>query len=87
MKGKEKFWAIVPAAGIGKRMGADKPKQYLALRGKTIIEHTLQRLISAEIFEGIVVAVSKDDTLWPGIPISNHPLLTVAPGGMERAAS
>ncbi len=68
-------------------MGADKPKQYLALRGKTVIEHTLQRLISAEIFEGIVVAVSKDDTLWPGIPMSNHPLLTVAPGGTERAGS
>ena len=87
MKGRRKFWAIVPAAGVGKRMGADKPKQYLELRGKSIIEHTLQRLFSAEIFDGIVVAISKDDTIWSGIPISNHPLLTVAPGGTERAGS
>ena len=87
MQRRERFWAIVPAAGVGKRMGADKPKQYLELRGKTIIEHTLQRLFSAEIFDGIVVAVSKDDTIWPGIPISNHPLLTVASGGAERAGS
>lgn len=87
MKGREKYWAIVPAAGVGKRMGANKPKQYLELRDKTIIERTLERLFSAEIFDGIVVAISQGDTIWPGIPISNHPLLTVAPGGTERAGS
>lgn len=38
--------AIVPAAGIGSRMGADCPKQYLQLAGKTILEHTLERLLS-----------------------------------------
>ena len=40
------FWAVVPAAGIGERMQADKPKQYLQLLGQTVIEHTLQRLAS-----------------------------------------
>ena len=41
------FWAVVPAAGVGKRMNADRPKQYLELAGKTVIEHTLLRLLSA----------------------------------------
>ena len=35
------FWAVIPAAGIGSRMRADKPKQYLQLAGKSILEHTL----------------------------------------------
>jgi len=38
-------WAIVPAAGIGTRMLADRPKQYLALEGKTVIEHTFSALL------------------------------------------
>ncbi len=87
MQGSENFWAIVPAAGIGKRMDADKPKQYLELRDKTIIEHTLDRLVSTNIFTGIVVAIAKEDSIWPKTSISNHPLIIVAPGGKERAGS
>ncbi|NYS34801.1 2-C-methyl-D-erythritol 4-phosphate cytidylyltransferase, partial [Streptococcus danieliae] len=33
--------ALIPAAGIGSRMNADCPKQYLSVAGKTIIEHTI----------------------------------------------
>ena len=35
------FWVVIPAAGIGSRMRADRPKQYLQLAGRTILEHTL----------------------------------------------
>src|SRR3990167_2085495 len=35
------FWALIPAAGVGSRMAADRPKQYLEVVGKTIIEHSL----------------------------------------------
>lgn len=38
--------AIVPAAGIGSRMGAGKPKQYLTLLGQSILAHTLDKLLS-----------------------------------------
>ena len=51
------FWAVVPAAGVGKRMNADRPKQYLELAGKTVIEHTLLRLLSAEVFTAVAVAI------------------------------
>ena len=37
-------WAIVPAAGIGARMGAALPKQYLSLAGDPCWLHTLERL-------------------------------------------
>ena len=36
-----KFWGVVPAAGVGKRMQSDRPKQYLLLGGQTVIEQTL----------------------------------------------
>ena len=39
-----RFHAIVPAAGAGARMGADLPKQYLVLAGRTVLEHSLDVL-------------------------------------------
>lgn len=81
------FWGIVPAAGVGKRMATDRPKQYLPLLGKTVIEYTLERLLAADVWAGIVVAVSAEDPYWPELPIAGHALVHTAPGGKERADS
>ena len=81
------IWAIVPAAGVGKRMQSDKPKQYLELAGKTVIEQTLFRLLEAKVFSGIAVAISVEDPYWPELDISKHPDVLTAPGGKERADS
>ncbi|MGZ8928894.1 MAG: 2-C-methyl-D-erythritol 4-phosphate cytidylyltransferase [Methylobacter sp.] len=81
------FWAVVPAAGVGKRMNADRPKQYLELAGKTVIEHTLLRLLDADAFAGIAVAISAEDPYWPGLEVSTHEKIITAPGGKERADS
>jgi 2-C-methyl-D-erythritol 4-phosphate cytidylyltransferase len=81
------FWAIVPAAGVGKRMNADRPKQYLKLADKTVLEQTLSRLIKAEVFSAIAVAISVEDPYWPELEISFHPLIITADGGLERADS
>jgi 2-C-methyl-D-erythritol 4-phosphate cytidylyltransferase len=80
-------WAIVPAAGIGSRMQADKPKQYLDLDGKTILEHTLQRLASHPQISGIVISIAEDDPWWPEIDTSSMSSLYVVDGGKERADS
>jgi 2-C-methyl-D-erythritol 4-phosphate cytidylyltransferase len=82
-----KFWAVVPAAGIGKRMNADRPKQYLELAGLTVIEQSLTRLLQADIFSAIAVAISEDDPYWPELAISNYEAIITAPGGQERADS
>ncbi|MCL7419284.1 MAG: 2-C-methyl-D-erythritol 4-phosphate cytidylyltransferase [Methylobacter sp.] len=82
-----KFWGIVPAAGVGKRMQADRPKQYLELAGKPVIEQTLSRLLQANVFEAIAVAVSREDPYWPDLAISRHERILTAPGGKERADS
>jgi 2-C-methyl-D-erythritol 4-phosphate cytidylyltransferase len=81
------FWAVVPAAGVGKRMNADRPKQYLELAGKTVIEHTLLRLLSAEVFTAVVVAISEEDPYWPDLDVSAHKKIITAAGGKERADS
>ncbi|MGR9036206.1 MAG: 2-C-methyl-D-erythritol 4-phosphate cytidylyltransferase [Gammaproteobacteria bacterium] len=82
-----KFWGIVPAAGVGKRMQSDKPKQYLELAGKTVIEMTLSRLLQAELFTAVAVAISREDPYWPELEISKHNCILTAPGGKERADS
>jgi 2-C-methyl-D-erythritol 4-phosphate cytidylyltransferase len=82
-----KFWAVVPAAGVGKRMQSDRPKQYLELAGKTVIEQTLARLLGSEVFSAIAVAVSVEDPYWPELELSRHPQVVTAPGGKERADS
>jgi 2-C-methyl-D-erythritol 4-phosphate cytidylyltransferase len=82
-----KFWAVVPAAGVGKRMNADRPKQYLELTVKTVIEHTLSRLLQANVFSSVVVAISEEDPYWPELAIARHEQIITAPGGKERADS
>ncbi len=82
-----KFWGVVPAAGVGKRMQADRPKQYLELAGKTVIEQTLLRLLQANVFETIAVAISQEDPYWPELDISRHEKILTAAGGKERADS
>ncbi|OQW71496.1 MAG: 2-C-methyl-D-erythritol 4-phosphate cytidylyltransferase [Proteobacteria bacterium ST_bin11] len=87
MKQILRCWAVVPAAGVGKRMQADRPKQYLPLAGKTVIEHTLNRLLQSGAFQAVAVAISLEDPYWPELAVSKHPDVITAPGGKERADS
>lgn len=82
-----KYYAVVPAAGVGKRMQADRPKQYLPLKNQTVIECTLMRLLQANIFTTIAVAISAEDPYWPELEIAKHPQILTAAGGKERADS
>lgn len=74
-------WLVLPAAGIGSRMQADRPKQYLQMtvKGitKSVIEHTLDHVLSyasslssnsaATGFYKVVVVVTKGDPYWQEI--------------------
>ncbi len=52
-----KAWAIIAAAGIGKRMGGGRPKQYLEVGGVPIICHTLRRFRETGCIESVVIVV------------------------------
>jgi len=81
------FWAIVPAAGIGARMQADRPKQYLPLQDKTVIEHTLDRLLSVASVKGVVLSIGKTDEYWPSLNYQSHKPVIESEGGAERSDS
>ena len=81
------FWAIVPAAGIGERMQSDRPKQYLQLEDKMVIEHTLQCLAVHPDIQGIVIAIAEGDTWWPTLSHSLACPLHIVPGGEQRSDS
>lgn len=84
---KHSIWALVPAAGIGKRMQSDIPKQYLLLNDCPVIEQTVNTLLKSKYISGLVVALQADDTYWQEITIASDKPVLVAPGGKERADS
>lgn len=51
---------IIVAGGVGKRLGADLPKQYLPLRSKPILIRTLENVYKAEPNATIVVVIAKE---------------------------
>ena len=87
MSGNKPVWAVVPAAGSGNRMGANRPKQYLGFQGKAVLAHCLDRILSHEQVSGAVIALGEDDAYWADLDYrADKPLLTVV-GGVERQHS
>ncbi|MCF6767551.1 2-C-methyl-D-erythritol 4-phosphate cytidylyltransferase [Thiotrichales bacterium 19S11-10] len=82
------MWCIIPAAGIGSRMGFSKPKQYLELNnGQAIIEKTIDAVLSAETISGVVVALNQQDTEFEKLSFSNKKPVLTCIGGDSRQMS
>ncbi|MDC8802281.1 2-C-methyl-D-erythritol 4-phosphate cytidylyltransferase [Halomonas pacifica] len=81
-----RLWLIVPAAGQGKRMGADRPKQYLELAGRPILAHTLTRLHQAFPEARLCLCLDPDDDWLDAhwVPFADW---RRTPGGAERVDS
>ena len=86
MSGRD-LWCVVPAAGRGLRVGGDRPKQYLPLAGRLLIEHTLDRLARHPRIAGLMVVLSADDPFWPGMTELHGMPVRLAQGGAERSDS
>jgi len=82
-----KRWVIIPAAGSGQRMRSSVPKQYLRLKGQTILEHTLDIFLRRDDIAGVVVCTAVNDTVWPTLSASSHRLVMNTEGGDTRAQS
>lgn len=90
-----RFWALIPAAGSGRRMVAEKsvqpkpgvPKQYLMLAGRRVIEHSLSLFSNHARIAGVVVALAPNDRTWSNLPIAASPRVHSVKGGAERAQS
>jgi 2-C-methyl-D-erythritol 4-phosphate cytidylyltransferase len=81
------IWAIVPAAGIGRRMQSAIPKQYLPLNGRPVLEHAINALLASHYVSGLVIALQADDSYWADVKISSQKPVIRAPGGQERSDS
>ena len=87
MSGAADYWAVVPAGGVGRRMGADRPKQYLQLLDGAVIEHSLLPFCEHPLVKGVVVVVAEGDARWPTLTVSGHPRIVTVSGGRERCHS
>ncbi len=87
MNNKKNIWVVIPAAGVGKRMESDTPKQYLKLNNKTVIEHTLSVFDEHDSISEIVVSISEGDEYWTALNLELSKPLHVASGGKERCDS
>jgi len=76
-------------------MASDRPKQYLPLAGKTVVEHSLDRLLNHPLIHGAIVAISESDEYWAELDYQHkepnkqqhQKPLQIALGGRERCDS
>lgn len=81
-----RFFSLLPAAGVGARMGADCPKQYLPLAGHTMLWHAINAFEQADTVERTYVVLSPEDAYWDGYDWSGLDKLRVLRcGGATRA--
>lgn len=78
---------IITAGGVGKRMGADIPKQFLLLKGKPVLMHTIEKFYSYDSAIEIILVLPKNQIdFWKGL-CSQHQFKiahTIVGGGKER---
>lgn len=53
--------AILPAAGLGTRMGAETPKQFLSLDGVPVLLFTLRRLAACQAISDFIIATRAEE--------------------------
>ncbi len=81
---KRRNIALIPAAGIGSRFGAGKPKQYVEIGGKTVLQHTLDIFLNHPLIDGAAVVLSPDDTRFQ-TACNDEKLTVLHCGGATRA--
>ncbi|MCU7959740.1 MAG: 2-C-methyl-D-erythritol 4-phosphate cytidylyltransferase [gamma proteobacterium symbiont of Bathyaustriella thionipta] len=86
--GRPQIHAIIPAAGIGSRMRADRPKQYLRLYNKRlVIEQTLERLLSVSGIHEVLLVLSATDDYFNHCPAATDSRIRRINGGRQRCHS
>jgi 2-C-methyl-D-erythritol 4-phosphate cytidylyltransferase len=82
-----RYWAVLPAAGTGSRMGGELPKQYLEVAGATLLEHSLRALLACARLSAVVVALHPQDTRARALPMFRDPRVQTVSGAALRSGS
>ena len=77
------IYAVIAAGGIGSRMGADKPKQYIEIGGKAIIAHTADKFIKNSRIDRVIILVPADWTEYTQSIFSDNKVSVIC-GGETR---
>lgn len=87
MQNQIRIAAVIPAAGIGSRMGLTEPKQYLHIAGKTVLEHSVAAVAADPRVEAIYIAVAANDTWIKTLNFTERCSVRLVVGGASRASS
>jgi 2-C-methyl-D-erythritol 4-phosphate cytidylyltransferase len=80
--------ALIPAAGVGARMAAASPKQYLAIAGQPMLRHTADAFLRSELVSHTYIVVSEGDGYIDSVVSPLEPGVTVLRcGGPTRMDS
>ncbi len=82
-----RYWAVIPAAGGGSRMGIDQPKQYVNLRGRSMLEWSLAPFLNLGWIDGVVLVLARQDNEFAKLPLAHHPRIVTTVGGKARSES
>ena len=84
-----KVFVVIPAAGVGRRMGSSMPKQYLELTesGPTVLTKSIQVIFQSVRVEKAIIAVASDDELHRSSIASFENSCRVVRGGELRMES
>ncbi|MBZ0095134.1 MAG: 2-C-methyl-D-erythritol 4-phosphate cytidylyltransferase [Sulfuricella sp.] len=83
------YYALIPAAGFGSRMGGETPKQYLSVLGRPLIHYAVAALCRHARISRVYVALAPGDELWQTFDWSafSAKLTPLYCGGAERFES
>ena len=82
-----RYIALIPAAGVGARMAASGPKQYLALGGKPMLRHTVDAFVASPLIAHTYIVVSPDDPHIDAVVPAHARVTVLRCGGASRMAS
>ena len=81
-----RYFALIPAAGVGARMAANGPKQYLKIGGKPMLRHAIDAFLFSELIAHTYVVVSPDDPIIDSV-VPSHGVTVLRCGGAKRMES
>lgn len=68
-------------------MGLNRPKQYLMLRGRALLEWSVAPFLDLEWIDGVVLVLARNDSEYTRLALARHPRVVTAIGGAARAES
>jgi 2-C-methyl-D-erythritol 4-phosphate cytidylyltransferase len=81
-----RYFALIPAAGVGARMAASGPKQYLKIGGKPMLRYAIDAFLFSELIAHTYVVVSADDPVIDSV-VPSHGVTVLRCGGATRMES